>query len=79
MVYRDLNQSFEQLDLVADAEEEEKLRLEFLKFLLFNLKENPDEYVYTQEILDNLNAIRDVKMGQHKGRIFRRKDIEKVY
>ncbi len=46
-------------------EEEEKLRLYFLKFLLFNLKENPDEYVYTQEILDNLNAIRDVKMGQH--------------
>ncbi|WP_462411624.1 hypothetical protein [Neobacillus sp. Marseille-QA0830] len=46
-------------------EEEEKLRMDFLKFLLFNLKENPDEYVYTQEILDNLNALRDVKMNQH--------------
>ncbi|MFK9095041.1 DUF3800 domain-containing protein [Bacillus salipaludis] len=46
-------------------EEEEKLRLDFLKFLLFNLKENPDEYVYTQEILDNLNAIRDIKISQH--------------
>ncbi|WP_172799284.1 hypothetical protein [Bacillus sp. FJAT-29814] len=46
-------------------EDEEKLRLDFLKFLLFNLKENPVEYVYTQEILDNLNAIRDVKINQH--------------
>jgi len=46
-------------------EDDEKLRLDFLKFLLFNLKENPDEYVYTQEILDNLNAIRDIKINQH--------------
>lgn len=46
-------------------EDDEKLRLDFLKFLLFNLKENPDEYVYTEEVLDNLNAIRDVKMNPH--------------
>jgi hypothetical protein len=46
-------------------EDDEKLRLDFLKFLLFNLKENPDEYVFTQEILDNLNAIRDLKINQH--------------
>ncbi|WP_286228644.1 DUF3800 domain-containing protein [Neobacillus mesonae] len=46
-------------------EEDERLRIDFLKFLLFNLKENPDEYVYTQEILDNLNALRDIKINQH--------------
>ncbi|MBM7651058.1 DUF3800 domain-containing protein [Neobacillus cucumis] len=49
-------------------EEEERLRLDFIKFLLFNLKENPDEYVYTEEILDNLNAIRDVKLTPHSFR-----------
>ena len=49
-------------------EEEEKLRIDFLKFLLFNLKENPDEYVYTEEILDNLNAIRDLKLNPHNFR-----------
>lgn len=46
-------------------EEDEKIRIDFLKFLLFNLKENPDEYVYTDEILDNLNAIRVNKIKQH--------------
>ncbi|MDQ0199460.1 DUF3800 domain-containing protein [Neobacillus ginsengisoli] len=46
-------------------EEDEKIRIDFLKFLLFNLKENPDEYVFTQEILDNLNAIREIKINQH--------------
>ncbi|WP_040208847.1 DUF3800 domain-containing protein [Neobacillus jeddahensis] len=46
-------------------EEDERLRIDFLKFLLFNLKENPDEYVYTEEVLDNLNAIRDIKMNPH--------------
>ncbi|MCM3571419.1 hypothetical protein [Neobacillus mesonae] len=46
-------------------EDEERLRIDLLKFLLFNLKENPDEYVYTQEILDNLNALRDIKINQH--------------
>ena len=46
-------------------EVDEKIRIDFLKFLLFNLKENPDEYVYTQEILDNLNAIREPKINQH--------------
>ncbi|MDQ1145704.1 hypothetical protein QE429_002531 [Bacillus sp. SORGH_AS 510] len=51
-----------------NEEEEEKLRIDFLKFLLFNLKENPDEYVYTEEILDNLNAIRDLKLNPHNFR-----------
>ena len=49
-------------------DDDERLRLDFLKFLLFNLKENPDEYVYTEEILDNLNAIRDVKLNPHNFR-----------
>lgn len=44
---------------------DDKLRINFLKFLLFNLKEHPDEYVYTQEILNNLNAIREIKINQH--------------
>jgi biotin operon repressor len=46
-------------------EEDERVRIDLLKFLLFNLKENPDDYVYTEEILDNLNAIRVNKIKQH--------------
>ncbi|MDQ1005038.1 hypothetical protein QFZ28_005616 [Neobacillus niacini] len=46
-------------------DEDEKVRIDLLKFLLFNLKENPDDYVYTEEILDNLNAIRINKIKQH--------------
>lgn len=46
-------------------EEDERVRIDLLKFLLFNLKENPDEYVYTDEILENLNAIRVNKIKQH--------------
>lgn len=49
-------------------EDDERLRIDFLKFLLFNLKENPDEYVYTEEILENLNAIRELKMNPHNFR-----------
>ncbi|MEH7484238.1 DUF3800 domain-containing protein [Neobacillus drentensis] len=44
---------------------DEKIRIDLLKFLLFNLRENPNEYVYTQEILDNLNAIRVNKINHH--------------
>jgi hypothetical protein len=44
---------------------DEKIRVDLLKFLLFNLRENPNEYVFTQEILDNLNAIRVNKINQH--------------
>jgi hypothetical protein len=46
-------------------DEDERVRIDLLKFLLFNLKENPDEYVYTEEILENLNAIRVNKIKQH--------------
>jgi hypothetical protein len=46
-------------------EDDERVRIDLLKFLLFNLKENPDEYVYTEEILENLNAIRVNKIKQH--------------
>ncbi|NHC42705.1 DUF3800 domain-containing protein, partial [Bacillus sp. MM2020_1] len=44
---------------------DEKIRVDLLKFLLFNLRENPNEYVFTQEILDNLNAIRVNKINHH--------------
>jgi len=50
---------------MKSEEDEERLRLDFLRFLLFNLKENPDEYVYTEAILENLNAIRDLKINPH--------------
>jgi hypothetical protein len=55
--YLEKNKNSEELD--------EKIRLDFLKFLLFNLRENPNEYVFTQEILDNLNAIRVNKINHH--------------
>ncbi|MEH7308945.1 DUF3800 domain-containing protein [Neobacillus drentensis] len=55
--YLEKNKKSEDLD--------EKIRIDLLKFLLFNLRENPNEYVYTQEILDNLNAIRMNKINHH--------------
>ncbi|MDM5326095.1 hypothetical protein [Neobacillus sp. CF12] len=50
---------------MKSEDEDERVRIDLLKFLLFNLKENPDEYVYTEEILENLNAIRVNKIKQH--------------
>jgi Protein of unknown function (DUF3800) len=55
--YLEKNNKSEDLD--------EKIRVDLLKFLLFNLRENPNEYVFTQEILDNLNAIRVNKINNH--------------
>jgi hypothetical protein len=55
--YLEKNKKSEELD--------EKIRIDLLKFLLFNLRENPNEYVFTQEILDNLNAIRVSKINHH--------------
>jgi hypothetical protein len=55
--YLEKNNKSEELD--------EKIRIDLLKFLLFNLRENPNEYVFTQEILDNLNAIRVNKINNH--------------
>jgi hypothetical protein len=55
--YLEKNKNSEDLD--------EKIRIDLLKFLLFNLRENPNEYVYTQEILDNINAIRVNKINHH--------------
>lgn len=55
--YLEKNKKSEELD--------EKIRIDFLKFLLFNIRENPNEYVFTLEILDNLNAIRVNKINQH--------------
>ncbi|MGG3466833.1 hypothetical protein ABES02_04745 [Neobacillus pocheonensis] len=64
-----VNLTYKYIDKHQKTEEDdERLRIDFLKFLLFNLKENPDEYVYTEEILENLNAIRDLKMNPHNFR-----------
>jgi hypothetical protein len=61
-----VNLAYEYIEKHRKSEDEdEKVRIDLLKFLLFNLKENPDEYVYTEEILDNLNAIRINKIKQH--------------
>lgn len=61
-----VNLSYQYIEQNRKSEEvDEKIRIDFLKFLLFNLKENPNDYVYTQEILDNLNAIREVKINHH--------------
>ncbi|MBD1382609.1 hypothetical protein [Metabacillus arenae] len=48
-----------------NPEIDERDRVDFIKFLLFKLKENQREYVYTEEILANLNAIRKRKMQIH--------------
>ena len=64
-----VNLSYQYIEQNRKSEEiDEKIRIDFLKFLLFNLKENPNDYVYTQEILDNLNAIREVKINHHNFR-----------
>ncbi|WHX98582.1 hypothetical protein [Neobacillus sp. DY30] len=61
-----VNLAYQYIEKYRKSEEEdERVRIDLLKFLLFNLKENPDEYVYTEEILDNLNAIRINKIKQH--------------
>ncbi|MEH7084345.1 DUF3800 domain-containing protein [Neobacillus drentensis] len=61
-----VNLSLHYLEKNKNSEDmDEKIRIDFLKFLLFNLRENPNEYVYTQEILDNLNAIRVNKINHH--------------
>ncbi|MED3562642.1 hypothetical protein, partial [Bacillus xiapuensis] len=58
-----VNSAYQYIDKYRKTDDEdEKLRVDFIKFLLFNLKENPDDYVYTQEILNNLNAIREVDL-----------------
>jgi biotin operon repressor len=66
IIKQTVNLSYEYIEKNRKNEEaDEKIRIDFLKFLLFNLKENPNEYVYTQEILDNLNAIRENKINHH--------------
>ncbi|WP_045519602.1 DUF3800 domain-containing protein [Neobacillus niacini] len=61
-----VNLAYQYIEKHRNSEEEDdRVRIDLLKFLLFNLKENPDDYVYTEEILDNLNAIRINKIKQH--------------
>ncbi|MDR7000128.1 DUF3800 domain-containing protein [Neobacillus niacini] len=64
-----VNLAYQYIDKFRKSDDEDdKLRIDFLKFLLFNLKENPDDYVYTQEILNNLNAIREIDLNPHNFR-----------
>ena len=66
IIKQSVNLTYKYIEKHRNSEEEdEKVRIDFLKFLLFNLKENPLEYVYTQEILDNLNELRAIKINQH--------------
>lgn len=66
IIRKSVNLAYQYIDKNRKSEEDdEKIRIDFLKFLLFNLKENPNDYVYTQEILENLNAIRSIKINQH--------------
>ncbi|MBT2724779.1 DUF3800 domain-containing protein [Bacillus sp. ISL-46] len=60
-----VNLTLQYLENKKSEDADEKIRIDLLKFLLFNLRENPNEYVYTQEILDNLNAIRVNKINHH--------------
>jgi hypothetical protein len=66
IIKQSVNLAYQYIETNRKSEDEdERVRIDLLKFLLFNLKENPDEYVYTEEILDNLNAIRINKIKQH--------------
>lgn len=66
IIKQSVNLSYKYIEKNRKSEEpDEKIRIDLLKFLLFNLKENPNEYVFTQEILDNLNAIRENKINHH--------------
>ncbi|MBM7692478.1 biotin operon repressor [Peribacillus deserti] len=56
-------QYIEQYEPVQEADERD--RVNFAKFLLFKLQENPTEYVYSHEILDNLNAFSKQKINEH--------------
>jgi hypothetical protein len=69
IIMKSVNLAYRYIEKYQKSEEEdEKLRIDFLKFLLFNLKENPLEYVYTEDILENLNELRAIKIKQHNFR-----------
>ncbi|MFP7298364.1 hypothetical protein [Neobacillus niacini] len=66
IIKQSVNLAYQYIEKHRKSEEEDdKVGIDLLKFLLFNLKENPDDYVYTEEILDNLNAIKINKIKQH--------------
>lgn len=61
-----VNLAYQYIDKSGNIEDiDEKDRIDFLKFLLFKTYQNPNEYIYTHEILDNLNAIRNQKINIH--------------
>ncbi|MGM0842804.1 MAG: DUF3800 domain-containing protein [Bacillota bacterium] len=64
-----VNLAYQYIDECDNIEDlDEKDRIDFLKFLLFKTHQNPDEYIFTHEILDNLNATRNQKMNEHSFR-----------
>jgi hypothetical protein len=61
-----INLAYQYIDKFSKNEEiDEKDRIDFLKFLLLKVHQNPTEYIYTHEIIDNLNAIRNQKINTH--------------
>lgn len=61
-----VNLAYQYIDKSGNIEDiDEKDRVDFLKFLLLKTYQNPNEYIYTHEILDNLNAIRNQKINIH--------------
>lgn len=61
-----VNLAYQYIDKSSNIEDiDEKDRVDFLKFLLLKTYQNPNEYIYTHEILDNLNAIRNQKINIH--------------
>ncbi|TYS60746.1 DUF3800 domain-containing protein [Sutcliffiella horikoshii] len=61
-----VNLALQYIDKTGNIKDiEEKDRIDFLKFLLFKVYQNHNEYIYAHEILDNLNAIRNYKINEH--------------
>ncbi|MCM3768157.1 DUF3800 domain-containing protein [Neobacillus niacini] len=61
-----VNLAYQYIDKTGNIEDiDEKDRIDYLKFLLFKTYQNPNEYISTHEILDNLNAIRNQKINIH--------------
>jgi Protein of unknown function (DUF3800) len=64
-----VNLAYQYIDKCDNIEDlDEKDRIDFLKFLLFKTHQNPNDYIFTHEILENLNAIRNQKINEHSFR-----------
>ncbi|MBD8069867.1 DUF3800 domain-containing protein [Bacillus sp. PS06] len=61
-----VNLAYQYIDKNSYSEEnDEKDRIDLLKLLLYKLRENPTKYIITEDILENLNAIRHKKIKTH--------------